>query len=121
MEIFYCSATELISGQRNDFDDKSFPLDQAPEMSLWERLGNAATLNIESGAITWSCLSSLHHTEHTSSNEHSEDELNKVLEVNCCTTLILVLTMLHLWYLHDQLKKCVLKQIEYRFIKLLLV
>ncbi|KAL0918545.1 hypothetical protein M5K25_010559 [Dendrobium thyrsiflorum] len=75
------SATELISGVPNDFDDKLFPLDQAPEMSLWERLGNAATLNIESGAITWSCLSSLHHTEHTSSNEHSEDELNKVLEV----------------------------------------
>ncbi|XP_020593145.1 dual specificity protein phosphatase PHS1 [Phalaenopsis equestris] len=75
------SVTELISEELLDFADKSFLLEQAPERSLWERLGNAATMNVDSGAVTWSCLSSLHHTEHTSSNDNSEDELNKALEV----------------------------------------
>ncbi|GAU25480.1 hypothetical protein TSUD_71340, partial [Trifolium subterraneum] len=49
-------------------------------ISLWERLGKAAMLNIESGSFSWDELSSLHHTEHSSSNEHSEDEMNKALE-----------------------------------------
>lgn len=52
-------------------------------MSLWERLGNAAMLDIESTDFSWNDLSSLHHTEHTSSTEHSEDEMNKALEVFC--------------------------------------
>ncbi|KAJ1411885.1 Tyrosine specific protein phosphatases domain [Sesbania bispinosa] len=51
------------------------------EISLWERLGNAAMLDIESSSFSWDMLSSLHHTEHSSSNEHSEDEMNKALEV----------------------------------------
>ncbi|KHN17466.1 Dual specificity protein phosphatase 1 [Glycine soja] len=51
------------------------------EISLWERLGKAAMLDIESGSFSWDMLSSLHHTEHSSSNEHSEDEMNKALEV----------------------------------------
>ncbi|KAG4998926.1 hypothetical protein AAZX31_08G008600 [Glycine max] len=51
------------------------------ETSLWERLGKAAMLDIESGSFSWDMLSSLHHTEHSSSNEHSEDEMNKALEV----------------------------------------
>lgn len=55
--------------------------DQISEMSLWERLGNAAMLDIESSDFSWNDLSSLHHTEHTSSTEHSEDEMNKALEV----------------------------------------
>ncbi|XP_038976631.1 dual specificity protein phosphatase PHS1-like isoform X1 [Phoenix dactylifera] len=55
--------------------------DQPPEMSLWERLGSAAMLDIESSAFSWNDLSSLHHTEHTSSTDHSEDEMNKALEV----------------------------------------
>ncbi|KAK2438945.1 dual specificity protein phosphatase [Trifolium repens] len=50
-------------------------------ISLWERLGKAAMLDIESGSFSWDDLSSLHHTEHSSSNEHSEDEMNKALEV----------------------------------------
>lgn len=51
------------------------------EISLWDRLGKAATLDIESSSFSWDMLSSLHHTEHSSSNEHSEDEMNKALEL----------------------------------------
>ncbi|KAE9601361.1 hypothetical protein Lal_00023992 [Lupinus albus] len=51
------------------------------EISLWERLGKAAMLDIESSSFSWDSLTSLHHTEHTSSNELSEDEMNKALEV----------------------------------------
>lgn len=56
--------------------------DQQTEISLWERLGKAEMLDIESSSFSWERLSSLHHTEHTSSNEHSEDEMNRVLEVS---------------------------------------
>ncbi|KAL5146082.1 Dual specificity protein phosphatase PHS1 [Glycine soja] len=55
--------------------------DQQTEFSLWERLGKAEMLDIESSSFSWDRLSSLHHTEHTSSNEHSEDEINRALEV----------------------------------------
>ncbi|OIW17792.1 hypothetical protein TanjilG_06477 [Lupinus angustifolius] len=51
------------------------------EISLWERLGNAAMLDIESSSFSWDSLTSLHHIEHTSSNELSEDDMNKALEV----------------------------------------
>ncbi|EEF51705.1 dual specificity protein phosphatase PHS1 [Ricinus communis] len=64
-------------------DSKSEPPpEQVPEISLWERLGKAAVLDIESSSFSWDMLSSLHHTEHSSSTEQSEDELNnKALEV----------------------------------------
>lgn len=58
------------------------------EISLWERLGKAAMLDIESSSFSWDGLSSLHHTEHGSSNEQSEDEINKALEVHQFSTLI---------------------------------
>lgn len=58
-------------------------LQEQTEISLWERLGKAEMLDIESSFFSWDRLSSLHHTEHTSSNEHSEDEMNRVLEVWC--------------------------------------
>ncbi|KAF5732247.1 hypothetical protein HS088_TW18G00938 [Tripterygium wilfordii] len=57
------------------------PPEQTPEISLWERLGKAAMLDIESVSFSWDSLSSLHHTEHSSSTEHSEDDMNKALEV----------------------------------------
>ncbi|OMO94706.1 hypothetical protein CCACVL1_05877 [Corchorus capsularis] len=57
------------------------PSEQPPEISLWERLGKAAVLDIDSSSFSWDMLSSLHHTEHSSSTEHSEDEQNKALEV----------------------------------------
>ncbi|XVF11439.1 hypothetical protein REPUB_Repub08aG0027600 [Reevesia pubescens] len=57
------------------------PTEQPPETSLWERLGKAAMLDFESSSFSWDMLSLLHHTEHSSSTEHSEDEQNKALEV----------------------------------------
>ncbi|XP_050224100.1 dual specificity protein phosphatase PHS1 isoform X2 [Mercurialis annua] len=63
-------------------DSKSDPpTEQAPEICLWDRLGKVAALDIESNSFSWNMLSSLHHTEHSSSTEHSEDEMNKPLEV----------------------------------------
>jgi atypical dual specificity phosphatase len=53
----------------------------SPEISLWERLGNSSALDIESSEFSWDVLSSLHHTEHSSSSEQTEDEMNKALEV----------------------------------------
>nr|GMD10636.1 dual specificity protein phosphatase PHS1 isoform X1 [Ipomoea batatas] len=55
--------------------------EQASEVSLWERLGKAAMLDIESSSFSWNMLSSLHHIEQTTSTEQSEDEMNKALEV----------------------------------------
>ncbi|KAH9306500.1 hypothetical protein KI387_010904 [Taxus chinensis] len=55
--------------------------DSILETTLWERLGKAIPLDIESSKFSWDTLVSLHHTEHTSSTEHSEDEMNKPLEV----------------------------------------
>ncbi|CAK7336812.1 unnamed protein product [Dovyalis caffra] len=46
-------------------DSKSPPPEQAPGISLWERLGKAATLAIESSSVSWHMLSSLHQTEHS--------------------------------------------------------
>ncbi|XP_015937776.1 dual specificity protein phosphatase PHS1 [Arachis duranensis] len=51
------------------------------EVNLWERLGKAEMLDIESSMFSWDRLTSLHHTEHSSINENSEDEMNKALEV----------------------------------------
>ncbi|KAF6169613.1 hypothetical protein GIB67_004005 [Kingdonia uniflora] len=55
--------------------------DQASEISLWERLGKCASLDIVSSEFSWDMLSSVHHSEHSSSTDHSEDEMNKPLEV----------------------------------------
>ncbi|KAJ6339481.1 hypothetical protein OIU77_007442 [Salix suchowensis] len=62
-------------------DSKIPPPEQASEISLWERLGKAVALDIELSSFSWDMLSSLHHTEHSSSNENSEDEMSKALEV----------------------------------------
>lgn len=53
--------------------------EQVSEISLWERLGRAST--IDSSELSWDMLCSLHRTEHSSSTDCSEDELNKALEV----------------------------------------
>lgn len=65
-------------------DSKSPPPEQSPEISLWDRLGKAAALDIELSSFSWDMLSSLHHTEHNSSNENSEDEMSKALELCAC-------------------------------------
>ncbi|KAK2974200.1 hypothetical protein RJ640_021491, partial [Escallonia rubra] len=71
-----------LSAGELTFDFKSSPpSEQTTEISLWERLGKAAMLDIESSSFSWNMLSSLHHTEHSSSTEQSEDEMNKALEV----------------------------------------
>ncbi|XP_071709847.1 dual specificity protein phosphatase PHS1-like isoform X2 [Rutidosis leptorrhynchoides] len=69
------SAGDLSSGSK---DSRAY--EQTSEISLWERLGKVAMLNIESSSFSWDMLCSLHHTEHSNSNE-SEDEMNKALEV----------------------------------------
>lgn len=43
-------------------------------------------MDIESSSFSWDRLLSLHRTEHSSSTEHSEDEMNKPLEV--CNDMI---------------------------------
>uniref|UniRef100_A0A7N0SX39 Dual specificity protein phosphatase PHS1 n=1 Tax=Kalanchoe fedtschenkoi TaxID=63787 RepID=A0A7N0SX39_KALFE len=58
-----------------------FVPEQATEISLWERLGRTVSMDIESTSFSWNMLSSLHHTEHGSSIENSEDDMNKALEV----------------------------------------
>lgn len=71
----------LSSLEENSADIKTSPPEQTTEISLWERFGKADMLDIESISFSWSTLSSLHHTEHSSSAEQSEDEMNKALEV----------------------------------------
>ena len=56
-------------------------LDTTSETTLWERLGKVVALDIEWSEFSWDTLISLDHTKHTSSTEHSEDEMNKPLEV----------------------------------------
>ncbi|XP_073157094.1 dual specificity protein phosphatase PHS1-like [Henckelia pumila] len=66
----------------NNLDSKTASTsERAPEISLWERLGKAGILDIKSDSFSWDTLSSLHHTEHSSNTEQSEDEMNKALEV----------------------------------------
>ncbi|KAL4584691.1 hypothetical protein LXL04_009299 [Taraxacum kok-saghyz] len=71
----------LSAGDLSLESKNSTVFEQVAEISLWERLGKAAMLNIDASSFSWDMLSSLHHTEHSSSNEHSEDEMNKALEV----------------------------------------
>ncbi|XP_073022372.1 dual specificity protein phosphatase PHS1-like isoform X2 [Primulina eburnea] len=74
-------STQGISGG-NNLDLKTCPpSEQTAEISLWERLGKAGMLDIKSSSFSWTTLSSLHRTEHSGSGEHSEDEMNKALEV----------------------------------------
>ncbi|KAE8123795.1 hypothetical protein FH972_018720 [Carpinus fangiana] len=75
------SPSSSSAGEVIDDSKSSLPPEQTTETSLWERLGKAAMLDIDSSSFSWERLSSLHHTEHGSSTEHSEDEMNKALEV----------------------------------------
>ncbi|KAM3268840.1 dual specificity protein phosphatase PHS1 [Capsicum chacoense] len=71
-----------LSAEKLSLDQvDALPSERITEVSLWERLGKAAVLDIESSTFSWNMLSSLHHTEHNSSAEQSEDETNKALEV----------------------------------------
>ncbi|GFP82630.1 dual specificity protein phosphatase phs1 [Phtheirospermum japonicum] len=77
----YTESSIPVSLEEHSTDIKIYPPGQSTEFSLWERLGKADMLDIESSSFSWSKLSSLHHTEHSSSTEQSEDEMNKALEV----------------------------------------
>ncbi|XP_022921604.1 dual specificity protein phosphatase PHS1 [Cucurbita moschata] len=55
--------------------------EHSTETNLWDRLAKASMLDIESSSFSWDRLLSLHRTEHSSSTEQSEDEMNKALEV----------------------------------------
>lgn len=72
---------QFSAGEVIDDSKSPLPPELTTETSLWERLGKAAMLDIESSSFSWDRLASLHHTEHSSSTEHSEDEMNKALEV----------------------------------------
>ncbi|XP_022158997.1 dual specificity protein phosphatase PHS1 [Momordica charantia] len=63
-------------------ESRSLPAtEQSTETNLWDRLAKASMMDIESSSFSWDRLLSLHRTEHSSSTEHSEDEMNKPLEV----------------------------------------
>uniref|UniRef100_A0ACD5VF63 Uncharacterized protein n=1 Tax=Avena sativa TaxID=4498 RepID=A0ACD5VF63_AVESA len=60
----------------------SDPCDQLPKTCLWDRLGRVSMMDIESSNFSWSSLSSLHHTKHTStSSETTEDDTSRSFEV----------------------------------------
>ncbi|RID59371.1 hypothetical protein BRARA_F02606 [Brassica rapa] len=75
-----CDDMVSSAGERNA-DPKSPPSKESSEISLWERLGKASIVDIDSSSFSWSMLSSLHHTEHSSSTDHSEEDQSKPLEV----------------------------------------
>ncbi|KAI4969357.1 hypothetical protein ZWY2020_000271 [Hordeum vulgare] len=61
---------------------ESGPCDYLPKTSLWERLGRVSMMDIESSHFSWTSLSSLHHTKHTTtSTEPTEDDINRSFEV----------------------------------------
>ncbi|XP_052164342.1 dual specificity protein phosphatase PHS1-like isoform X2 [Oryza glaberrima] len=72
---------QVVTAELIGKEDIPLTSSQPTEISLWERLGNASALDIESPDFSWNMLSSLHHTEHSSSSDHSEDEMSKPLEV----------------------------------------
>ncbi|KAL6627850.1 hypothetical protein ACP70R_031576 [Stipagrostis hirtigluma subsp. patula] len=60
----------------------SDPCDQLPEPSLSVRLGRVSMMDIESSNFSWSSLTSLYHTKHTTvSTEPTEDDNNRSFEV----------------------------------------
>ncbi|KAJ3691831.1 hypothetical protein LUZ61_020995 [Rhynchospora tenuis] len=84
--LFYPQHSAITQGiepaqEKTEVEDRATCEDQPQETSLWERLGNSLSLDIQSTHFSWDLLHSLHHTEHTSSADQSEDECNKVLEV----------------------------------------
>ncbi|XP_074278372.1 dual specificity protein phosphatase PHS1-like [Silene latifolia] len=71
-----------LSAGESDFGlEYSTASEKPTEVSLWQRLGKAAMLDIESNFLCWDSLSSLHHTEHSGSAEQSDDDMCKALEV----------------------------------------
>ncbi|XP_042501057.1 LOW QUALITY PROTEIN: dual specificity protein phosphatase PHS1-like [Macadamia integrifolia] len=76
LEAMPSSAGESVADSKH-----SVPCNEGPDITLWERLGKAAMLDIESSEFSWDMLASLHHTGYSNSAEQAEDETNKALEV----------------------------------------
>ncbi|KAL6175109.1 hypothetical protein ACLB2K_051752 [Fragaria x ananassa] len=79
--LYMLGWTQCLLGESSEEWKGPASPEHTTEVNLWERLGKAATLDIESSLFSWDWLSSLHHTEHSSSTDQSEDEMNKALEV----------------------------------------
>ncbi|KAL9231574.1 hypothetical protein vseg_006786 [Gypsophila vaccaria] len=71
----------LSAGESDPDPESSSVSEHTTEFNLWQRLGKAAMLDIESSFFSWDSLSTLHHTEHSCSTEHSDDDMSKPLEV----------------------------------------
>ncbi|XP_074316515.1 dual specificity protein phosphatase PHS1 [Silene latifolia] len=71
----------LSAGESDPDPEGSLASEHTTEFNLWQRLGKAAMLDIESSNFCWDTLSTLHHTEHSCSTEHSDDDMCKALEV----------------------------------------
>jgi atypical dual specificity phosphatase len=55
------------------------PCDQVRGGILWERLGMASMMDIESSDFSWSFLISLHHTKHTAKSSDPVTHLRTTL------------------------------------------
>jgi hypothetical protein len=87
MHFLYCSSDGIENVDTDSDAIYPDPFDQLPKTSLWDRLGRVSMMDIESSNFSWSSLSSLHHTKHTStSTEPTEDDTNRSFEVCTCFT-----------------------------------
>ncbi|KAL6584472.1 hypothetical protein OROMI_003761 [Orobanche minor] len=81
--------------EENNVGTRTSPPEQATEFSV----GKADMLDTEStSSFSWNTLSSLHHTENSSSTEQSEDEMNKALE-----SLLILVVLFYFRYLAKQI------------------
>ncbi|KAH9623701.1 hypothetical protein KSS87_013415 [Heliosperma pusillum] len=78
---FKVCVSTLSAGESDPSLESSSASEHTTEFNLWQRLGKAAMLDIESSNFCWDSLSTLHHTEHSCSTEHSDDDMCKALEV----------------------------------------
>ena len=61
------------------------------------RLGRVSMMDIESSNFSWSYLTSLHHTKHTTTSiDTSEDDINRSFEVCICSIHVLCKLLLFL-------------------------
>ena len=88
LHFLYCSSDGIdIVDADSDVIYSVDPCDQLPKTSLWDRLGRVSMMDIESSSFSWSSLSSLHHTKHTTtSTEPAEDDTGRSFEVSICFT-----------------------------------
>lgn len=85
IEPYLCTISPLPISASTETSSVDFASPQSSdrglEISPFERLGNTTTVDFESNNFSWGTLSLLHHIEHSSSTDYSEDEMTKPLEV----------------------------------------